>query len=94
MIKDFIENQKIKVPFLVAGINKGINTNTGKQYYSISLQDASGTIEGKKWEITDEDTQIIAVGKVIEVVGPTLGEEAWNEIEVLVNRVKTEKYLF
>ena len=36
----------------------------------------------------------ITAGKVIEVVGPTLGEEAWAEIEVLVNRVKNEKYLF
>ena len=36
----------------------------------------------------------ITAGKVIEVVGPTLGEEAWNDIEILVNRVKTEKYLF
>ena len=36
----------------------------------------------------------ITAGKVIEVVGPTLGEEAWAEIEMLVNRVKTEKYLF
>ena len=36
----------------------------------------------------------ITAGKVIEVVGPTLGEGAWAEIEVLVNRVKTEKYLF
>lgn len=36
----------------------------------------------------------ITAGKVIEVVGPTLGEEAWSEIEVLVNRVKAEKYLF
>ena len=36
----------------------------------------------------------ITAGKVIEVVGPTLGEEAWAEIEVLVNRVRTEKYLF
>ena len=36
----------------------------------------------------------ITAGKVIEVVGPTLGEEAWKDIEVLVNRVKTEKYLF
>ena len=36
----------------------------------------------------------ITAGKVIEVVGPTLGEEAWAEIEKLVNRVKTEKYLF
>ena len=36
----------------------------------------------------------ITAGKVIEVVGPTLGEEAWSDIEVLVYRVKTEKYLF
>ena len=36
----------------------------------------------------------ITAGKVIEVVGPTLGEEAWSDIEMLVNRVKTEKYLF
>lgn len=36
----------------------------------------------------------ITAGKVIEVVGTTLGEEAWNEIERLINRVKTERYLF
>jgi sugar/nucleoside kinase (ribokinase family) len=36
----------------------------------------------------------ITAGKVIEVVGPTLGEEAWSDIEMLVNRVKTEQYLF
>lgn len=36
----------------------------------------------------------ITAGKVIEVVGTTLGEEAWTEAEKLINRVKTEKYLF
>lgn len=36
----------------------------------------------------------IAAGKVIEVVGTTLSEEAWNEIELLCNRVRTEQYLF
>ena len=36
----------------------------------------------------------ITAGKVIEVMGPTLGEEAWREIDLLTNRVKTEKYLF
>ena len=36
----------------------------------------------------------ITAGKVIEVVGTTFGEEAWEEIFRLVNRVKTEKYLF
>ena len=36
----------------------------------------------------------IAAGKVIEVVGTTLSEEAWQDAERLVNRVKTERYLF
>ncbi len=36
----------------------------------------------------------IAAGKVIEVVGTTFGEEAWDEIHRLVDKVKTEKYLF
>lgn len=36
----------------------------------------------------------ITAGKVIEVVGTTFGEEAWNEIFRLVRKVTTEKYLF
>ncbi|MBO5771647.1 MAG: adenosine kinase [Alistipes sp.] len=36
----------------------------------------------------------ITAGKVIEVVGTTLGEEAWKEIEVYIERIKTQKYLF
>ncbi|MBR2352813.1 MAG: adenosine kinase [Alistipes sp.] len=36
----------------------------------------------------------ITAGKVIEVVGTTLGEEAWSDIDRLIKRVKTEKYLF
>lgn len=36
----------------------------------------------------------ITAGKVIEVVGTTFGEEAWDDISRLVTKVKTEKYLF
>lgn len=36
----------------------------------------------------------ITAGKVIEVVGTTFGEEAWEDIFRLVNKVKHEKYLF
>lgn len=36
----------------------------------------------------------ITAGKVIEVVGTTLGEDAWNEIMQLFTKVKVEKYLF
>lgn len=36
----------------------------------------------------------IIAGKVIEVVGTTFGEEAWNDIFKLRERVRREKYLF
>ena len=36
----------------------------------------------------------ITAGQVIEVVGTTLGEDAWSDVERLIKRVKTEKYLF
>lgn len=36
----------------------------------------------------------ITAGKVIEVVGTTFGEEAWEDIFRLVSKVKNEKYLF
>ncbi len=36
----------------------------------------------------------ITAGKVIEVVGTTFGEEAWQDIFRLVTKVKTDKYLF
>lgn len=36
----------------------------------------------------------VTAGKVIEVVGTTLADEAWDEINRYIKRVKTEKYLF
>ena len=36
----------------------------------------------------------IAAGKVIEVVGTTFGKEVWKEIHLLVEQVRTDKYLF
>jgi sugar/nucleoside kinase (ribokinase family) len=36
----------------------------------------------------------ITAGKVIEVVGTTFGDEGWTDIARLVQRVKSEKYLF
>ncbi len=36
----------------------------------------------------------IAAGKVIEIVGTTLSDKAWSEIETLADSVRTEQYLF
>ncbi len=36
----------------------------------------------------------ITAGKVIEVVGTTFGDEAWQEIHTFVEKVKNDRYLF
>ena len=36
----------------------------------------------------------VTAGKVIEIVGTTLSDEAWEDIFKYVHQVKTERYLF
>lgn len=71
LIKDFVENEKINQPFLVNNVTKGITTK-GSNYLNIILQDASGTIEAKKWEVEANDENIIKVGSIIMVEGDIL----------------------
>lgn len=71
LIKDFIENEKVNQPFLVNNVTKGITTK-GSNYLNILLQDASGTIEAKKWEVESNDEEIIKVGNIINVEGDIL----------------------
>ena len=71
LIKDFVENEKINQPFLVNNVTKGITTK-GSNYLNIVLQDASGTIEAKKWEVEANDEQIIKVGSIINIEGDIL----------------------
>ena len=54
LIKEFIENDKISQNFLVNNVTRGI-TAKGSGYLNIVLQDASGIIEAKKWEIEEYD---------------------------------------
>ena len=71
LIKDFVENEKINQPFLVNNVTKGITTK-GSNYLNIILQDASGTIEAKKWEVEENDENVIKIGSIINVEGDIL----------------------
>ena len=92
MIKDFVENQKIKMPFLVSQVSKGINSNTGKQYLSITLQDASGNIEGKKWEVNDIDLELAVPGKVVLITGEVLKYRTSFQVKILQLAEMNEPY--
>lgn len=69
MIKDLIDFEgAIDDNFMVKSVVKNTASN-GKEYLSIILQDVSGTIDAKKWEVHDEDKEIIIPGQVIGVKG-------------------------
>ena len=70
-IKDFVEGDLIRGPLLVVNANKGV-ANNGLSYMNVTLQDKTGTIDGKKWEVTSEDDALLEVGNVVEIDGDVI----------------------
>ena len=65
-IKDFLDGDRIIGQLLVTGVTKGV-TEKGMNYLNVTFQDKTGTIEGKKWEATDDDQTILIPGAVVMV---------------------------
>lgn len=69
MIKDFIGKETlVDAIFMVKQATEAIS-NSGSHYLSLTLQDASGTIDAKKWSIDDVDLEIATAGSLIRVQG-------------------------
>lgn len=90
LIKDLVENEKIKQSFLVNNVTKGVTTK-GSSYYNIVLQDASGTIEGKKWEIVEGDETTFKIGNIVEIEGDVLQYKGGNQIKITSARINEDK---
>lgn len=70
-IKEMQEGDLIRGPFLVNNATKGI-TNNGLSYMNVTLQDKTGTIEAKKWEVSDADVNLISAGNIIYIDGDVI----------------------
>lgn len=64
-IIDFSEGEHLNVALLVKGIVKGV-TNSGSPYLTLTLQDNSGSIEAKMWDVKPETNKILESGKVYD----------------------------
>lgn len=62
-IKNFQDGEHLEAYLLVKSILKG-TTNNGSPYLTLTLQDSSGTIDGKLWDVKPETMKILEVGKV------------------------------
>ena len=67
-VKDLKEGQHIRDEFIVASVAK-CASDKGKAYLNIKLQDKTGSIDAKKWDVSDRDLAIVVPGAVIEVEG-------------------------
>ncbi len=88
MIKDFIEGESITTPLLVSNVLNGVTTN-GSPYMSISFSDKTGLIEGKLWDVKEEQASIIIVGNVIAVSCDVIKYK--NNLQVKVHSVSSIK---
>ena len=82
LVKDFHESERIETSLLVTNVIKGVS-NAGSPYLSISLQDNSGIIEGKKWDATEVDAVICEIGKVVKIVADVIDYRNVVQLKIL-----------
>ncbi|MFZ9139072.1 MAG: 3'-5' exoribonuclease YhaM family protein [Bacilli bacterium] len=84
-IKDFKDGQAIKQAFLVSNLSKGV-TASGQPYLTLTLQDKTGQIEGKFWDVKPEIESMIELGAFLMVDGDV---SAYRQIlQIRINSVQ------
>ena len=71
LIKDLKDGVEVFGPYLVADSKKCVSS-AGKPYLTVTLQDCSGTIDGKKWDYQPEDDKLFEKGSVVQIQGNVL----------------------
>lgn len=59
------EKDMINAPFMIVSVLNGISNN-GAPYLSLTLQDKTGTIEAKVWDVKEQQESIAKIGSILE----------------------------
>jgi 3'-5' exoribonuclease len=68
--------------FLINNVNKGV-TSTSRSYLTITLQDSTGTIEAKKWDVDEGDEDTFVSGNIVSVEAEVISYKGTLQIKVL-----------
>lgn len=80
-IKDLTDGTEFESQFLIVAATKGI-TNQGRTYLNLTLQDATGTMEAKKWDLAEGDETTFQAGNVVALSGAALDYRGHLQIKV------------
>ena len=88
MIKDIHEEGKVELPCLITKCDKG-KTTKGTPYLSLTLEDSTGVLDAKFWNLTDAQVEMYASGMVVEATGDIIIHK--NAIQLRVRTLKELK---
>jgi len=81
-IKEFSEGLRISENLLVNQVIKGVSNN-GQSYLTIGLQDKSGRIDGKIWDLNEHDFNLFQTGEVLNIVADVLDYRGSLQLKIL-----------
>ena len=84
-IKDIKEGEQLKSIYLVKARSTG-TTKTGNEYYSVTLQDKTGSIDAKVWDTGASGIEDFNVGDFVEVTGSVSSFN--NTLQIKVDRIR------
>lgn len=67
-VKQLTDLDHVDSQFLVTVCNKCLSGN-GKPYLNMTLQDATGNIDARKWDLEPGDEELFVAGNVVSIVG-------------------------
>ena len=89
-VNEFCEGKRIVAELLIANVSKGVS-NSGAPYVSLTLQDRTGTIEAKKWDVNEEEIKVCETGKVIAITADVIEYRGTLQLKILaLNSVPQE----
>lgn len=91
-IKDYKIDSRIKEVLLVTNLLTG-TSNNGKAYLTIGFQDKTGRIDGKLWDVKEEDITTFAVGNIVEVTAEVINYREALQLKIIEGtRIDPTKY--
>jgi 3'-5' exoribonuclease len=81
-INELQDGERVSTQLMVASALKGV-TNNGLSYLTIEFRDATGAINGKKWEVTPIDEETFTVGAVVNVTADVIFYKTSLQLKVL-----------
>jgi 3'-5' exoribonuclease len=82
MINTLKEQERVNLLALIVNVSKGV-TNTGAPYLNITFQDATGQIDGRKWDVLEDDARVFQVGNFVNISADVINYRNNLQLKVL-----------